>query len=109
MAAVSTAKKEKLNRMNRVAKDVGLGTILDKLSHKVIAAGLFTTVGGDATESITATGATASDVVVVTVNTVGATPRTVTSAVGATDAITVVLSGDPSTDHVLNYLVLRAL
>lgn len=78
-------------------------------SHGVIAAGLFTTVGGDATESITVSGALATDVAIVTVNTVGATPRTIVAAVGATNAITVTLSGDPSTDHVLNYLLLRAV
>lgn len=76
---------------------------------QVIAGGLFTTVGGDATESITATGAAATDTVFVTVNTVGGTPRTVTAAVGAANAITVTMSGDPSTDHVLNYVVLRAV
>jgi hypothetical protein len=109
MAAVSTANKNLLNRMNQIAKKVGLGTILENTAGKVIASGKFTTVGGDATESITATGAASTDAVFVSINTVGATPRTVTSAVGATNAITVTMSGDPSTDHVLNYMVVRAL
>ena len=71
------------------------------------AAGLFTTVGGDATESISVPGAVATDVPIVTVNTDGGTPRTVTKAICTTNAITVTLSGDPSTVHVLNYVVIR--
>lgn len=103
---LTAAKKTKLNNMNRSAKEAGLG---DMLGNCVIAAGLFTTVGGDATESITVTGAVAGDVVLVTVGTVGATPRTVTSAIATTDAVTVTMSGDPSTDHVLNYAVIRVV
>lgn len=73
----------------------------------IIGAGLFTTVGGDATESITVAGAVSTDVPIVTVNTDGGTPRTVTKAICTTNAITVTMSGDPSTVHVLNYLVIR--
>ncbi|MEE9458260.1 MAG: hypothetical protein V3V84_00690 [Candidatus Bathyarchaeia archaeon] len=76
---------------------------------KIIGAGLFTTAGGDVTETITVTGALVTDTALVTINTVGAAPRTITSAIGATDAITVTLGGDPSTDHVLNYAVIRAI
>lgn len=71
-------------------------------------AGTFTTLGGDATEVITVTGATGTDVVSVLVKTAGATPRTVTAAAAGTNNITVTLSGDPSTDHVLQYVVYRA-
>jgi hypothetical protein len=106
MAVLTAAKKAIFNRMNRVSKVNGLG---DLLSPCIVGAGKFTTVGGDATESITVTGAIAGDTVLVTVATNGATPRTVTTAVAATDAITVVLSGDPSTDHVLNYAVIRVV
>lgn len=106
MGILTSAKKASLNRMNQIAKKHGLG---DLLSPCVVGAGLHTTAGGDATESITATGAVAGDTVLVTVNTNGATPRTVTTAIATTDAITVVLSGDPSTDHVLNWVVLRTV
>lgn len=106
MAVITTAKKALLNNMNSSAKKAGLG---DLLGVNVIATGKFTTVGGDATESITVSGALSTDTAIVTVNTVGATPRTVTAAVGATDAITVTMSGDPSTDHVLNYVLLRSV
>lgn len=109
MAAVSAAKQALLNRMNLIAKKAGLGDILALQSHKVIAAGAFTTLGGDANEAITVSGMTSSDVAIVTVKTAGATPRTVTTAAAASGQINVVLSGDPSTDHVLNYVVHRAL
>ena len=74
------------------------------------ASGLFKTAGGDATETITVTGASVGDSALVTVNTVGSTPRTVTTAkVTAADTLTVTLSGDPSTDHVLNYVVFKTI
>lgn len=77
-------------------------------SHVVKYAGTFTTLGGDASESITVAGAAATDIVAVTVKTVGATPRSIVASAAALNAINVTLSGDPSTDHVLQYVVLRA-
>lgn len=77
-------------------------------SHVVKFAGTFTTLGGDASEAITVTGAAATDIVQVTVRVAGATPRSIVAAAPATNAINVTLSGDPSTDHVLQYIVLRA-
>ena len=75
--------------------------------YEIVAAGNFTTAGGDATESITAAAVAVGDLVLVQVKTKGATPRYVAAAVAAAGAITVTLSGDPSTDHVLSYLALR--
>lgn len=77
-------------------------------SHIVVYAGEFTTVGGDANETITQAGILATDLVHVTLHTVGATPRTITTAAAAAGQIDVVMSGDPSTDHVLTWSVLRA-
>jgi hypothetical protein len=85
------------------------GPVIDASSqYRLIKAGSFTTAGGDATESITVSGALSTDIAFVVLKTVGATPRTVLTAVAAADAITVVLSGDPSTDHVLSYMLLRS-
>jgi len=78
-------------------------------SHVVKFAGKFTTIGGDATEVITVTGLAATDVVHVTVQTAGGTPRAIVAAVLTANTITVTLSGDPSTDHILAYSVLRAV
>ena len=80
-----------------------------KGNFQVVAGGEFTTVGGDASESIASVGVLASDLVVVTLHTVGTTPRTILTAVAAADAINVEMSADPAADHVLTYVVLRAI
>lgn len=85
-----------------------LESIQDSFPFAVIAAGEFTTAGGDANEAIAVSGALASDISIVTLNTPGSTPRTVSSSNMAAGQINVVMSGDPSTDHVLNYIVLRS-
>lgn len=77
-------------------------------TYYVVAAGSFTTAGGDANEAITVTGATSADLAIVVLKTAGGTPRTIVTAAAATGAINVVMSGDPSTDHVLTYMLLRA-
>jgi len=77
-------------------------------SHVVKFAGTFTTVGGDASESISVPGALGTDIVAVTVQTAGGTPVSVVAAAAGTDAIAVTMSADPSTDHVLQYVVYRA-
>ena len=109
--AITTAKKNLLNKMNEIAKQTSLGTLLYNISgtHYILAAGNFTTVGGDANEAITVSGAASTDIAFVVLKTAGATPRTITTAAAATNAVNVVMSGDPSTDHVLSYVVLRAV
>jgi hypothetical protein len=77
-------------------------------SHKVIAAGTFTTVGGDTTESIPATGALGTDLAFVQLRTPGNTPVTLVAAAATTDAITVTTSADPAADHVICWQILRA-
>lgn len=78
-------------------------------SHVVKFAGEFTTVGGDAAESISVSGVLATDIVICQLAVEGASAVTLDAAVCAEDAINVTLSADPSTDHVLNYIVLRAI
>jgi len=104
MAFLTAAKKVLLKKSSPAAYKAGLG---DLLGVNVAAAGTFTTAGGDANESIPVTGAASGDIAIVTVKTNGSTPRTVVTASVTTNAITVVLSGDPSTDHVLQYVVIR--
>ncbi len=77
-------------------------------SHIVVYAGEFTTVGGDADEVISVSGVVATDLVHVTLHTKGASPVTILQAQADTNVINVVMSADPSTDHVLTYSVLRA-
>lgn len=128
--AITTEEKYLLNnKAGRVANKVQLGTLIEnaeegglandavslehldsgiEFTHRVVAAGTFTTAGGDASESITAAAVTGTDIVVVTVKTAGATPRSVVAATAGSGAIAVTMSGDPSTDHVLQYVALRA-
>ncbi len=116
------------NKMGSIARKVQLGTLIETAetvagddavsledlddgilpSHVAKYAGKHTSVGGDATEVITITGLDSTDVVVCTVQTAGATPRSIVAAVPTTNTLTVTLSGDPSTDHVLGYVVFRA-
>lgn len=74
----------------------------------LVAAGIFTTAGGDANESITEAAVTGTDTAVVFVQKAGATPRTVDTITPGAGSIGVVLSGDPSNDHKLGYFVFRA-
>lgn len=112
-----------------VANKVGLGTLIRDaeqgglaagsvalanlaagitFSHRVFAAGKFTTAGGDASETITITGGLATDIVHVTVQTAGGTPRSIVAAVPGSANCVVTLSGDPSTDHILGWVSFRA-
>ena len=77
-------------------------------SHVVKFGATHTTVGGAAAEAITVTGALATDLVHVTLRTPGAAPRTILHAIPSVDTVTVTFSGDPSTDHLVDYTVLRA-
>lgn len=85
-----------------------LASVLQASPYTAVAAGAFTTAGGDANEAIVISGCLASDIAIVTLKTPGATPRSVSSAAAASGQINVVMSGDPSTDHVLNYVLFRA-
>lgn len=77
-------------------------------AQQIVASGNFTTVGGDANEAITVSGALATDIAIVTLKTAGSTPRTILTAAAATNAINLVFSGDPAADHVVSYLLVRA-
>lgn len=88
-----------------------VGRMLDKdtdvILWKVVSAGTHTTAGGDASETITDAEVLATDVVMVMIKTEGATPVTCDRAAAAAGSIAVTMSADPSTDHVLQYVVFR--
>lgn len=77
-------------------------------SHIPVYAGTHTTAGGGATESITVTGAVATDICMCTLETEGATPVTLDAAASNTNAIDLTFSADPSTDHIVSYILFRA-
>lgn len=110
--ALSADNRTYLNKMNSTAQKVQLGTLMEsalQASHFVKFAGTATSVGGAAAEDFTVTGALASDIAIVVLKVKGAAPQTILTAVAATDKITVTFSGDPSNDHVISYMILRAL
>lgn len=76
-------------------------------SHRVVAAASVATTAG-ATQTLTVAGVVPSDIVIVTLKAVGATPRTILTGAAGTGQVIVVMSGDPSTDHTISYAVLRA-
>lgn len=78
-----------------------------KPSHYIAYAGTETTVGGDATETITITGAAATDVPIVTWG-LSNDADSILKAVLTANTLTCTLSANPSTDHALNYMILRA-
>lgn len=75
-------------------------------TYKIVAAGLFTTVGGDTAETITAAAVVSTDLVFVVAKTGNA--QVVRAAAGTGD-ISVTLSADPGNDDVLQYIVVRAI
>lgn len=107
---ISSNEKELLNKMNEHASRVGLGTELynNQPAYVLKYAGSATTAGGAAAEVVSVSGAASTDLVLINIKTVGATPRTIVSASAGTNNITVTFSGNPSTDHVIQYFVFRA-
>ena len=77
-------------------------------SHIVVYAGEVTTAGGDAAESETVTGVLATDLVVGSILTEGASPVTLDRIACSANAVVSTWSADPSTDHVYTYIVYRA-
>lgn len=78
-------------------------------SHVVKFAGQETTAGGSASESFTVTGALATDLAFVQVVNDGTNNVTVLQADVSADSLDVTFSGDPSSDTVINYQILRAV
>lgn len=76
-------------------------------AYDCIFAGSATSAGGDATETVTLTGALATDRVLVTVTDDGTNDVTIASAKMTANTLTVVLSGDPGTDLTFDYAVFR--
>lgn len=76
---------------------------------KIVYSGSFTTLGGDASETISVSGMLSTDRAFVVVHTAGATPRSIVAAAAANNQINVTMSDDPSTDHVLCYQVIRTV
>lgn len=80
------------------------------VSHRVVYAGEHTWTGGGASDTITVSGALASDVVVCTIQSVPSEAAYIASAAVTANTITVTLSAaNTSNDGVIAYQVLRAV
>lgn len=77
-------------------------------AYIVVAAGQLTTAGGDANEQASASGVLATDIAIASLEDNGTNNVTLVTAAAAADAVDFVLSGDPSTDAIINWMVLRA-
>lgn len=87
---------------------IGWSSALVSTSASQVIAGVHTTTAATK-NTILVTGAEVGDTAVVAVSKTGATPRTITSYnIATVNAITVTMSDDPSTDHELSYIVMRA-
>lgn len=131
--AISAEIKYRLNRLfGQTPTDVQLGDLLDaattvdtaditagavtkaklatgiSANFMVVACGNFTTVGGDVNESIVSALVLGTDTAIVNVRTPGAVPVDISTVTPGAGSIAVVMSADPSNDHVLSYIVLRA-
>lgn len=96
-----------LYQISAVSPNVTVSAFPTSAGGAVIAAAVYTTVGGSATEviSLPGKGITNSSVVSVDLDTAGTTPRTVTSATAGTNQISVIFSGDPGNNTLINYIV----
>ena len=74
--------------------------------YEIFAAGTITTAGGDTVESVTLTGALASDIAFVNYS-VSDDTDTIAKAVMTANTLTVTLSANPGTTHGLHYVVIR--
>jgi hypothetical protein len=72
----------------------------------IVAAGSRTTVGGGTAEAITVTGAAVGDIAFVTYGGTNDTDVIMQSVVTA-NTLTVTMSADPGTAHILNYVIIR--
>lgn len=79
-----------------------------KPSHRVIASGQHTTAGGDAAESATVAGVVATDIAIASIEDNGTNNVTLLQTAAGAGKVDFTLSADPSTDAIINYLVLRA-
>ena len=74
--------------------------------YEIFAAGTVTTAGGDTAESVTLTGALASDIAFTNYSATDDTD-TIAKAVMSANTLTVTLSADPTTTHGLHFVVIR--
>jgi hypothetical protein len=76
-------------------------------SHKIVAAGNLTTVGGAASEVFTVTGLLSTDIVLLQLKT-NAANREIRAHIPATNSLTIRFEADPGAGVIVSYSVIRA-
>jgi hypothetical protein len=76
-------------------------------TRKIVTAGLYTSVAGLTAQTITLNGVIDSDIVLVTLRSVGAFAGTILRAVSLNGEVAIHYSSDPGNDTVINYTVIR--
>ena len=76
-------------------------------SHKIVAAGNLTTLGGAASEAFTVTGLLSTDIVMLTLKT-NAANREIRAHIPATNSLTIRFEADPGAGVIVSYQVIRA-
>lgn len=90
----------------KISKD--LADRIDASAFVPALAGTVDSVGGSADEDYDVPGILDTDVVLVTVKSAGAVPRSIVQAFGSEDMLSISYSGDPDDDHTVAYVVFRA-
>lgn len=94
--------------VSRIVADEILADVVGSNGWAVVAAGQFTTVGGDATESVTATGVLATDIAFAVIESDGTNDSVLLTTAAASNAVTLIFNEDPGADILVNWMVLRA-
>lgn len=117
--AADVAMSGDISIINTGATTIGAGKVTNAMlkagtrpAYVVLYAGKHTT-SADAsdpyTNALAVTGVAATDIVVCSVQTCGASPVSLIGCIPTTDTLTFRFSADPSTDHIVSYSVLRII
>lgn len=80
-----------------------------EMTHRIMAATSYQTVGSSATEVLTLSGVQVGDLILAQMSTLGLSPVTIkTATASGANQVTIEFSADPTNDHVLSIIAVRA-
>lgn len=91
------------------AVSVAKMAVVAQPSHVCKYAGQHTTIGGAAAEVISVAGVLATDIVVASLLQEGVGTKVIKTVTPGVDTVTVTFDADPSNDHIVSYVVMRAV
>lgn len=95
--------------VSKLVADEVVADVSSSGGFAIVAAGQFTTAGGDATETIPATGVLATDIAFVSLESDGTNDSAILTAAAAADSVVVTMNEDPGTDILINWMVVRVV